>query len=96
MNPTKLESKTANRLGKKAHEYNGVYTRLDSYGHDTNLNFKQSTHKNRNTVRLGGFFFFFLPAGNLWRWNNGGGAMEKEKEREKRRESERELDLKFC
>ena len=65
MNPTKLESKTANRLGKKAHEYNGVYTRLDSYGHDTNLNFKQSTHKNRNTVRLGFFFFFFFPAGNL-------------------------------
>ena len=56
MNPTKLESKTANRLGKKAHEYNGVYTRLDSYGHDNNLNFKQSTHKNRNTVRLGFFF----------------------------------------
>ena len=29
MNPTKLESKTADRPGKKAHEYNGVYTRLD-------------------------------------------------------------------
>ena len=29
MNPTKLESKAANRLGKKAHEYNSVYTRLD-------------------------------------------------------------------
>ena len=29
MNPTKLESKTANRPGKKGHEYNGVYTRLD-------------------------------------------------------------------
>ena len=29
MNPTKLESKTANKPGKKGHEYNGVYTRLD-------------------------------------------------------------------
>ena len=29
MNPTKLESKTTNRPSKKAHEYNGVYTRLD-------------------------------------------------------------------
>ena len=29
MNPTKLESKIANRLGKRAHEFNGVYTRLD-------------------------------------------------------------------
>ena len=32
-----------------------------------------------------GFSFFFF-AGNLWRWNNDGGAMEEEIEREKRRE----------
>ena len=31
------------------------------------------------------FFFFFFPAGNLWRWNNGGGAMEEEVERERER-----------
>ena len=29
MNPTKLASKTADRPSKKAHEYNGIYTRLD-------------------------------------------------------------------
>ena len=29
MNPTKLELETTDRPGKKAHEYNGVYTRLD-------------------------------------------------------------------
>ena len=28
-------------------------------------------------------FFFFSSAGNLWRWNNGGGAMEEEVERER-------------
>ena len=43
----------------------------------------------RNSVWL--FFFFFLyiyffSTGNLWRWNNDGGAMEEEIEREKRRE----------
>ena len=42
----------------------------------------------RNSVWL--FFFFlyiyFFSAGNLWRWNNDGGAMEEEIEREKRRE----------
>ena len=35
----------------------------------------------RNSVRL-----FFSSGGNLWRWNNDGGAMEEEIEREKRRE----------
>ena len=29
MNLTKLESKTADRPGKREHEHNGVYTRLD-------------------------------------------------------------------
>ena len=32
------------------------------------------------------FFSFLFSVGNLWRWNNDGGAMEEEIEREKRRE----------
>ena len=28
------------------------------------------------------FFSFLFSVGNLWRWNNGGGAMEGEIERE--------------
>ena len=35
--------------------------------------------------------FFFPPAGNQWRWNNGGGAMEEEIERERERNVEREM-----
>ena len=34
----------------------------------------------------GFFFIYFFSAGNLWRWNNDGGAMEEEIEREQRRE----------
>ena len=30
------------------------------------------------------FLFFIFFVGNLWRWNNGGGAMEEEIERGKR------------
>ena len=32
------------------------------------------------------FLYIFFSAGNLWRWNNDGGAMEEEIKREKRRE----------
>ena len=41
-------------------------------------------------------FIFFSSAGNLLRWNNGGGAMveETEKERNVERERERESDVK--
>ena len=43
---------------------------------------KQSTHKQK---QFGLVIYLFIFAGNLWRWNNGGGAMEEEIERKKRR-----------
>ena len=40
----------------------------------------------RNSVWHFFFLYIFFSAGNLWRWNNDGGAMKEEIEREKRRE----------
>ena len=34
----------------------------------------------------------YFPAGNLWRWSNGGGDREKEKQREREREKSRERE----
>ena len=45
------------------------------------------------SVRLG--FIFFSSAGNLLRWNNGGGAMVEETKREKCRERESETSNVF-
>ena len=54
--------------------------------HDPKLNRYGLLCMHRNSVWHFFFLYIFFSAGNLWRWNNDGGAMEEEIEREKRRE----------